>query len=951
MDDFTSSSEFLRGQAGALLARLPHAARAAARHSEVAALAEPFRPRRHAGLRGPELPARRFYLVAVTDWSLLLLPLGAGRGGRPAAALEIPLLRVSHVSAERQNGGGPLADPRGGGARSTVITALPQSPEVGDGGDGGAVAEAAREAQWAAALGGLGGDGLPKWRGRERSGGGGDADDSGGGGGGDGGDYSTHDPFGALDEAEGALTWAEGDALRLLTVERDSGLPFQLRAAWVGAHERAALARAAAPGQPVWAAPPPAAPPPTAAGGGLLARALQRRAAPQAEGATLPAGGGVWGGGGGGQEAEGSPAELAAGDVFRFFGVAGELPRPEAAAAAAWAAAGAAVARRQRSESHLGGQDAREPRRGLLSLLQFKASPRGGPRPPGGLRLQAAAPRGVYMRVTVSEAREAFRGHAAWLLRPASLLGGGDASALEGLILELAFAKAEKVPELRRQAFSSPEVLTFAAARLHAWGAAAALLPAAAAAAPRAEGGADGRGRARRRRVLRRLGLLGSSPVDLSAAIQGAADAVHCLGGTTAAGAGAPCSDAAGGGWEMPAPPGTRGGTYHADPLWLTPLEGLRSNYHFLAKAQPPHARAGAAAGARRGGGGGGWESDGGGSESDGSSSDGCGGGGGRSSGGRLLWERLACGLLAAAAARKIQLLISWLQMQLTYSEGCPDRLRWLSDAPLAASRSTGGADGGGGGGAPFEWTYGATTRQLLASLVTLSLLPGGRAAAGGCSSGGGGGRVAAAPQPAPAGIDDMLWWCRAAPGGGGASGGAPLLDGVVCCLGGLLALAVHARGAGMAREAAALEGVLREVPPAALHALLRAAFLRLLRLLAGDAGGAPLGAAAVLACRYGAALVAVLEAARGAGEALFDGCATEIEHLLPTPQVCKLMVAAGARAVAGGASGALEALNRRQLTRVLALVACAASTWERHAAALVPAAALAGRCMVALQT
>jgi hypothetical protein len=44
-----------------------------------------------------------------------------------------------------------------------------------------------------------------------------------------------------------------------------------------------------------------------------------------------------------------------------------------------------------------------------------------------------------------------------------------------------------------------------------------------------------------------------------------------------------------------------------------------------------------------------------------------------------LRWERLAGRLAAELAGRKLQLLLYWLQLQLSFTEGCSSRSSWLS--------------------------------------------------------------------------------------------------------------------------------------------------------------------------------------------------------------------------------------------------------------------------------
>lgn len=44
------------------------------------------------------------------------------------------------------------------------------------------------------------------------------------------------------------------------------------------------------------------------------------------------------------------------------------------------------------------------------------------------------------------------------------------------------------------------------------------------------------------------------------------------------------------------------------------------------------------------------------------------------------LWERLAGRLAAALAWKRLSLLLAWLHSELAFSEGCEERLLWLSD-------------------------------------------------------------------------------------------------------------------------------------------------------------------------------------------------------------------------------------------------------------------------------
>ena len=55
-----------------------------------------------------------------------------------------------------------------------------------------------------------------------------------------------------------------------------------------------------------------------------------------------------------------------------------------------------------------------------------------------------------------------------------------------------------------------------------------------------------------------------------------------------------------------------------------------------------------------------------------------------------LRWERLMGRLCARLAWKKMELLLYWLQLQLSYTEGCTARLQWLSDKVRSSSSSGG---------------------------------------------------------------------------------------------------------------------------------------------------------------------------------------------------------------------------------------------------------------------
>jgi len=146
------------------------------------------------------------------------------------------------------------------------------------------------------------------------------------------------------------------------------------------------------------------------------------------------------------------------------------------------------------------------------------------------------------------------------------------------------------------------------------------------------------------------------------------------------------------------------------------------------------------------------------------------------------------------------------------YTEGCPERLRWLSDAPItcpsgkqrAAAEATSHCDYKD----QLPITFAEATQHLLAALLTLRL-PGAAAFDHRQINSGAAAAAAAAAGSrlqAPQSTEDMLWWCSQGKEGAG------FLDDLMGCLHGLLSLAAQGREVGMVVEAAALVDVLRKV-------------------------------------------------------------------------------------------------------------------------------------------
>ncbi|WIA12655.1 hypothetical protein OEZ85_006305 [Tetradesmus obliquus] len=504
---------------------------------------------------------------------------------------------------------------------------------------------------------------------------------------------------------------------------------------------------------------------------------------------------------------------------------------------------------------------------------------------------------GVYAQHAASATRELFWGLARQLLAPCSLFDEGDAHCIKQLVLELAFCRQQQLGALQQAFFNSSDVMSFLLARLTSWGALLALFPPGLPPIhnPAQPGKLEAwRGKrvlwagllmypGRPRRLLRRLGLTGSSRVCFRSALNTAVW-IHERHSQASAQAGSSSSSKA-------LQDASMGLTYHADPLHLSPLADLAQVYPSIGSARrmlqdgsrgsvcdkgPSNHLLGTGRSP--------------GADDDEASDSGDDSDGGSSSSSTmaeatvvLRWERLAGRLAAELAGRKLQLLLYWLQLQLSFTEGCSSRSNWLSGkalepGPCPASLVV-----------ASPWSFRAATQQLLATLLTLRLP--------GCSQQQQQGQQCGL---IPGGVEDLLWWAQA-----GAD--SWLLDHLVGVLLELSSMCEQEEAAGGAAAAAAAGGglvmeVIRQVPTPQLHGLLRWMFVRLVCIMGGSAGSRewttlPPPAAAVLAYKYGSVLLEVLEGVRGAAAALAAAFGAEVQAILSVPQVRDQMAAAVGRA------------------------------------------------------
>ncbi|WIA32815.1 hypothetical protein OEZ86_005997 [Tetradesmus obliquus] len=199
---------------------------------------------------------------------------------------------------------------------------------------------------------------------------------------------------------------------------------------------------------------------------------------------------------------------------------------------------------------------------------------------------------GVYAQHAASATRELFWGLARQLLAPCSLFDEGDAHCIKQLVLELAFCRQQQLGALQQAFFNASDVMSFLLARLTSWGALLALFPPGLPPIhnPAQPGKLEAwRGKrvlwagllmypGRPRRLLRRLGLTGSSRVCFRSALN-AAVWIHERHSQASAQAGSSNS-------SKSLQEASMGLTYHADPLHLSPLADLAQVYPFIGSAR-----------------------------------------------------------------------------------------------------------------------------------------------------------------------------------------------------------------------------------------------------------------------------------------------------------------------------------------------------------------------------
>ncbi|KAG2489647.1 hypothetical protein HYH03_011926 [Edaphochlamys debaryana] len=232
------------------------------------------------------------------------------------------------------------------------------------------------------------------------------------------------------------------------------------------------------------------------------------------------------------------------------------------------------------------------------------------------------------------------------------------------------------------------------------------------------------------------------------------------------------------------------------------------------------------------------------------------------------LWERLVGRLAARRAFQRAQLMLYWLQQELAFSEGCEDRLNWLSDVMVESDTDA---------PAELDWDFARCSRTLVALVVQLVDPSPAHAAVSGRYPPQG-------ERMRPKDAEDMMYWIRY-------EVRSYPLDWSVGILFEMAGLSEEAQAVGRYHTEDIVLEVMRQLPDAVLLQVVRRLFLRLACYLLGSAKAYGVNrpgslAAMVTAFRYGSVLLGLVLAQKSAADMLHDEFFTELVHLFRTPQV-----------------------------------------------------------------
>ncbi|EFJ48512.1 hypothetical protein VOLCADRAFT_117550 [Volvox carteri f. nagariensis] len=288
------------------------------------------------------------------------------------------------------------------------------------------------------------------------------------------------------------------------------------------------------------------------------------------------------------------------------------------------------------------------------------------------------------------------------------------------------------------------------------------------------------------------------------------------------------------------------------------------------------------------------------------------------------LWERLAGRLAARLAYKRLRRMLYWVHQELAFSEGCENRIHWLSEALVETEP-----------GAPpeLDWSFSRCSRTLVA-LVTQMADPNPPIREGG--------RYPPEVEPAkPLSGSDMMYWIRV---GGRSHFRIPMLrctprgtvllrtdeqyeiksytlDWSVGILYEMTGLSEEAQALGQYENEDIVLQVLRQLPPELLLQFVRRMFLRLACFVMGYAelygiARQPSLAALVTAFRYGSVLLALVRSIKSCAEMLADEFFLQLYYLFRTQQVQDRL-----RVVRGGKDAVLAESTQHLFEAVLQII------------------------------
>ncbi|GLC69874.1 hypothetical protein PLESTF_000890300 [Pleodorina starrii] len=234
------------------------------------------------------------------------------------------------------------------------------------------------------------------------------------------------------------------------------------------------------------------------------------------------------------------------------------------------------------------------------------------------------------------------------------------------------------------------------------------------------------------------------------------------------------------------------------------------------------------------------------------------------------LWERLVGRLAARLAHKRLKRLLYWVAQELAFSEGCEERVKWVSEEELVESDPE----------APpqLDWSFARCARTLVA-LVTQMADPAPP------DEEGVGGRYPPEVAPhRPRSATDMMYWIRY-------EIKSYTLDWSVGILYEMTGLSEEAQALGRYEHEDIVLQVLRQLPPELLHQFVRRTFLRLSCFVMGYAELYGVArqqslAALVTAFRYGSVLLALVRSVKSCAAVLADEFFLELYYLFRTDQV-----------------------------------------------------------------